>query len=96
MADDLSAPLGPRRRAPKEASRGFSMKPTEFPIARLAFGVAAIIMIGVGARALLIADPMGGRPVAEIDVAGQRHSESSRPVIWRKTSSRLERRRIER
>jgi polysaccharide deacetylase 2 family uncharacterized protein YibQ len=43
------------------------------PLARIAFGVAALIVLGVGARILLVDDPMGGRPVAEIDVTGTRN-----------------------
>lgn len=66
MAEDLSAPLG-RRRAAKPA-RGLDLKPSSLPLARIAFGVAALIVVGVGARILLVHDPMGGRPVTEIDV----------------------------
>jgi polysaccharide deacetylase 2 family uncharacterized protein YibQ len=67
MAEDLSAPLG-RRAAAKPVLRGLDLKPVSFPLARIAFGVAALIVVGVGARVLLVNDPMGGRPVAEIDV----------------------------
>lgn len=66
MAQDLSTPLG-RKSAAKPAAR-LTLKPTAFPLARVAFGVAALIVVGVGARALLVHDPMGGRPVAEIAV----------------------------
>ncbi len=66
MADDLSAPLGRRRAAAKPASRGLGLKPTSLPLARIAFGVAGLIIVGVGARVLLVDDPMGGRPVTEI------------------------------
>ncbi len=68
MADDLSAPLG--RKAAKPASRGLNLnlKPTALPLARIAFGVAALIVVGIGARVLLVNDPMGGRPVTEISL----------------------------
>jgi uncharacterized protein len=70
MAEDLSAPLGRRRGAsakPAAAPR-FNLAPSSLPLARIAFGAAALIVVGVGARVLLVDDPMGGRPVAEIDV----------------------------
>ena len=68
MAEDLSAPLGRRRAAAKPASRGLKLKPTALPLARIAFGVAAFIVVGIGARLLLVNDPMGGRPVAEMSL----------------------------
>ncbi len=70
MADDLSAPLGRRRPSRPATTRSAGFRPTELPLARLAFGAAALIVLGVGARVLLVNDPMGGRPVAEIDVRG--------------------------
>jgi polysaccharide deacetylase 2 family uncharacterized protein YibQ len=77
MANDLSAPLGRKRAAaaskPAAAGGGglsFNLKPTSFPLARIAFGVTALILIGVGARIFLVDDPMGGRPVTNIDVNG--------------------------
>jgi hypothetical protein len=66
MAEDLSAPLG-RRRATKPVAR-LNLTPSSLPLARIAFGVAALIVVGVGARVLLVNDPMGGRPVTEIAV----------------------------
>jgi polysaccharide deacetylase 2 family uncharacterized protein YibQ len=65
MAQDLSTPLR-RRTSAKPARNNFA--PTSFPLARVAFGAAALIVIGVGARVLLVNDPMGGRPVTEISV----------------------------
>src|SRR5690606_8784122 len=69
MADDLSAPLGRKTRAKKGG--GMSFKPSELPLARIAFGVVALVVAGLGARILLVNDPMGGRPVAEIDIANR-------------------------
>ena len=68
MAEDLSAPLG--RKAAKPAGRGLhlDLKPSALPLARIAFGVAALIVVGIAARLLLVHDPMGGRPVAEISL----------------------------
>jgi hypothetical protein len=88
MADDLSAPLGRRRAAPparKERTR-LNLKPTELPLARIAFGVAALIVVGIGARVLLVDDPMGGRPVAEIDMTGTRHVNAVADTVAATTS----------
>jgi polysaccharide deacetylase 2 family uncharacterized protein YibQ len=74
MADDLSAPLG-RKRAAKPAPRAprVGLPTGGMPLARIAFGVAALIVAGVGARILMVSDPMGGRPVAEIGVNAARN-----------------------
>lgn len=68
MAEDLSAPLG--RKTTKPAPRGLTLnlKPTALPLARIAFGVTALIVVGIAARLLLVDDPMGGRPVTEISL----------------------------
>lgn len=66
MADDLSAPLGGKRAA--KPGRKLDLKPTSLPLARIAFGVAALIVVGVVARVLLVNDPMGGRPISTINV----------------------------
>src|SRR5690349_23250574 len=69
MAEDLSAPLGRKRAATKPAAtRGLKLAPSNLPLARIAFGVAALIVLGIGARVLLVNDPMGGRPVTTISV----------------------------
>lgn len=71
MANDLSAPMGRKRAASKPArGTGLNLKPTSLPLARIAFGVAALIIVGVTARVFLVEDPMGGRPVTTIDVNG--------------------------
>jgi len=69
MAEDLSAPLGRKRAAAKPAAtRGVNLAPSNLPLARIAFGAAALIVLGIGARVLLVNDPMGGRPVTTISV----------------------------
>jgi uncharacterized protein len=62
--------LGRKRAAAKPASRrlDLNLAPSALPLARIAFGVAALIVVGVGARLLLVHDPMGGRPVTEISL----------------------------
>ena len=67
MADDLSAPLG-RKRSSK-ARPGLSLEPGKLPLARIAFGLAALVIVGVVIRVLVVNDPTGGRPVAEIGIA---------------------------
>ena len=70
MADDLSAPLG-RKRA-KQPPPKPQLSLDKLPLARIAFGLAGIVLLGVVARIMLVNDPMGGRPVAEIGVNGTR------------------------
>jgi polysaccharide deacetylase 2 family uncharacterized protein YibQ len=72
MADDLSAPLG-RKRTAKPAAR-LDSRQSRIPLARIAFGVAALLVAGVGARILMVSDPMGGRPVAEVNVNATHNS----------------------
>jgi len=89
MADDLSAPLGRRKAAapPARKARGkINFKPTEFPLARIAFGVTALIVVGIGARVLLVDDPMGGQPVAEIDMTGTRNVNAVADTVTATTS----------
>jgi polysaccharide deacetylase 2 family uncharacterized protein YibQ len=71
MADDLSAPLG---RKPDKAKPDDGTAPArrlrlgELPLARLGFGLVALLVLGLAARIWLADDPTGGRPVAEIEV----------------------------
>ena len=78
MADDLSAPLG--RKQPKKPPRtlprlSFSTGGS-LPLARIAFGLVALIAAGVVGRILFVNDPMGGRPVAEISVNSPHNANS--------------------
>jgi polysaccharide deacetylase 2 family uncharacterized protein YibQ len=66
MADDLSAPLGRKRGKPKLR---LGLEPGKLPLARIAFGLAALVIVGVVVRVLVVNDPTGGRPVAEIGIA---------------------------
>lgn len=80
MADELSAPLGRKRSAKpagKAASRGgLNLKPSNLPLARIALGAVVLIVGAVTARVLLVNDPMGGRPMTQIDVNGTRNSNA--------------------
>ena len=73
MADDLSAPLGRKAVKPK---RRFAVSAVNLPLARIAFGIVALILVGVGARILLVDDPMGGRPSTEVTVKAAQGSNS--------------------
>lgn len=65
---DLSAPLS--RRKVRQAKAAETAPPRRhLPVARLAFGLIALIGIGVAARIILVDDPDGGRPVATVDIA---------------------------
>jgi polysaccharide deacetylase 2 family uncharacterized protein YibQ len=89
MADDLSAPLTGRKRQtppPAREKRALNLRPSELPLARIAFGVAALIIVGIGARILLVNDPMGGRPVAEIDVSGTGNANAVANTVAATTS----------
>jgi polysaccharide deacetylase 2 family uncharacterized protein YibQ len=80
MADDLSAPLG-RKRGSKPRP-GLKLEPGKLPLARVAFGLAALVVVGVVARVVVVNDPMGGRPVAEIGIA-----HKSNPLVDSLTAS---------
>ena len=75
MADDLSAPLGRKKAKPALA---FKLKPDKIPLARIAFGLIALIVVGVVGRVLLVNDPLGGRPVADISVNSTRNAN---PIV---------------
>ncbi len=67
MTDELSAPLG-RKKAKASPLAALRVSPDRIPLARIAFGIVALIVLGAAARILLVSDPMGGRPVAQIGV----------------------------
>ncbi|MEO6014905.1 MAG: divergent polysaccharide deacetylase family protein [Devosia sp.] len=74
MADDLSAPLG--RKRPGKVGGGLSLKPSQLPLARIAFGLLALILVGTAARIFLVNDPNGGRPSTEIEVGNSRNANT--------------------
>lgn len=64
MANDLSTPLtGRKQRAKPGATR------RHFPIARILFGLIALIGIGVVLRLVLVEEPSGGWPSVEAGIA---------------------------
>lgn len=71
MANDLSTPLtGRRQRANKALGR------PHLPIARILFGLIAVIVLGTVARLVLVDDPMGGRPSQETKIVNSQVGNS--------------------
>ena len=66
MTDDLTTPLSGRKR--KAGGIG------SLPIARILFGVLALLAIGFVARVLIVDDPDGGRPSQEVAVTTTRNA----------------------
>lgn len=66
MADDLSTPLTGRKRKPGSKRN--------FPIARILFGLLALIGIGFALRLALVDDPDGGRPTEEVAITSTRNA----------------------
>jgi hypothetical protein len=64
MTDDLTTPLTGRRPRPGAARR--------LPVARILFGLLALLAIGFVARVLMVEDPDGGRPSQEVAVTTTR------------------------
>ncbi|MCF6326046.1 MAG: divergent polysaccharide deacetylase family protein [Devosiaceae bacterium] len=74
MADDLSSPLGKKKR-PK-----FSMRLTygarKLPLGRILFGLSGLIIVGFFARILIVEDPTGGQPTIEVPISSTINSNS--------------------
>ena len=66
MTDDLTTPLSGRRRKPGGIGN--------LPIARVLFGLLALLAIGFVARVLIVDDPDGGRPSQEVAVTTTRNA----------------------
>jgi polysaccharide deacetylase 2 family uncharacterized protein YibQ len=63
MADELSAPLGRKRKAAaRELRRDVRARIAGWPLARIGFGLIALIVLGAALRIMLVSDPEGGRP----------------------------------
>lgn len=66
MTDELSAPLGRKRR--RRAASGRKLHWHGWPWARLGAATLVLFGLGIGAWIALVDDPTGGRPVAEAPV----------------------------
>jgi hypothetical protein len=71
MANDLSTPLTGRRRQKQERAAKF-----HFPLARLLFIAIFLIIGGVALRLVLVEEPDGGRPSAEVAITSTRDGNS--------------------
>ena len=68
MTDDLTTPLTGRKRKPAPR-RGL-------PLARMVFGLLALLAAGFAARVLLVDDPDGGRPSQEVAITSTRNANA--------------------
>ena len=80
MADDLSAPLGRKRAKPAAPSFKFPSG-GKLPLARIGLGLIGLIAMGIVGRILLVNDPTGGRPVAQIDVNSPHNANSLQDAV---------------
>lgn len=86
MANELDKPLRrkmrrrPDRKAIEQAVRNF-------PVARTAFGLLALIVLVVGFRVFFVQDPSGGRPAAEAGVSTTQDQDSAAPATAHATHS---------
>lgn len=69
MADELDAPLGQKKKRLLSLKALPPIDMHKLPLARIGFGVLAIVLAAVIARIALVDDPQGGRPSAEISIA---------------------------
>lgn len=74
MTSELSAPLGRRRARAAKAQGGKSRR--HLPVARLAFAGILVLIAAVTLRILLVDDPKGGQPFAEVAVNSTHNSNS--------------------
>ena len=65
MADELSAPLGRRKRKNTEPRPRGRLR---LPLARIAFALLGLVLVGTVLRIVLVSDPQGGRPSAEVPI----------------------------
>lgn len=65
MTDELSAPLGRKRRR-SERNRGVGW--TAWPWGRIGVALVALLVLGVAGWIVFVDDPLGGRPVAQAPV----------------------------
>lgn len=71
MADDLSAPLG-RNKDKKPGLRALALQ--KLPLARSLLVIIVLIVGGAALRVLLVNDPNGGRPSAEVAISTTRNT----------------------
>lgn len=74
MTSDLSAPLSRRQARAAKAQAGRTRR--HLPIARLAFAGIFVLLAAFTLRIILVEDPEGGRPFAEVAINSTRSSNS--------------------
>lgn len=74
MTSELSAPLGRRRARADKAQAGKARR--HLPVARLAFAGIAVLLVAVTLRILVIDDPNGGQPFAEVAINSTHNSNA--------------------
>ena len=74
MTSELSAPLG--RRAARAAKAQASKSRRHLPVARLAFAGILVLLVAVTLRILIVEDPKGGQPFAEVAINSTHNSNS--------------------
>ncbi len=75
MADELSAPLQPRKERLAARRRDIARSlQAKWPVARIALGLVALVLIAAAIRIAYVDDPAGGRPVAEAPINSTRNA----------------------
>lgn len=74
MADDLSSPLGKKKRPKFSMILAYGAR--ELPLGRILFGLSGLIVIGFLARILIVDDPTGGQPTIEVPISTNINSNS--------------------
>lgn len=67
MSDELDAPLGAKSPRRRRIKLPFDLG--RLPLARIALGLIVLIVGGLVARIILVDDPEGGRPTAEVAIS---------------------------
>lgn len=78
MADDLSSPLGKKKRELPKLFLKFGT--TEWPVTKVLFAVSGLIIAAFVLRIMLVDDPTGGQPVIEVPISS---TLNSNPVAQR-------------
>ena len=73
MADELSAPLARRKRKPLKLGLA---EVSRLPLARIGFGMVALILVGVALRIFLVNEPEGGRPSVTVAINSTRDNNA--------------------
>ena len=84
MADELSAPLIGRKA--KKRAAAAKAGGWHFPIARVSLLLVFVIVGAIALRVMLVDDPNGGRPAAEVPIASSRDGNPLATTVVEPTS----------